>query len=232
MIAMKNPTLLFLLAGLLLSLSSCKKEPSDSVDQDKIWAEYQLIYDNNTKITYARAIFKFSNAAGTVLELKSPATVKCDNDVLTYNPTLGYYEKQYTVFKQTGVFKYTDLDNNNFQNTVNIKDTVGFPASLDTIDKSAAFELSWTGDALEANESVTVWLNGNHEGDSRLFSTNGVGATSIIFPQNQLTQMGTGPGTIAMERLYSPAISQATSAGGLITAKYKPKTRTDLHIVD
>jgi len=43
-----------------------------------------------------------------------------------------------------------------------------------------------------------------------------VGGTSIIFPANQLSMLGLGAfGMLAMERLYSPPITQATSAGGL-----------------
>lgn len=222
-----------LLLTISLSLFSCKKESSDNVNQDKIWAEYQLIYDNNTKITYARAIFKFSSITGTVLELKDPAKVMFNNDLLSYNPTLGYYEKQYTSFVTTGTFKYTDLDNNTFLNTLTITDTVGFPAGLDTIIKSTPFELVWTGAPLKANETITVWLNSNVEGDARLFSTNMVNSTSIIFPVNQLTQLGVGPyGMLAMERLHNPPISQATSAGGLITIKYKPKTITGIQILN
>jgi hypothetical protein len=230
---MKKDIILLFLLGLVFVLPSCKKESSDSVDQDKIWAEYQLIYDNNTKITYARAIFKFSNMAGTVLELVSPAVVKCDNDLLSYNPTFGYYEKQYVGMKNTGTFKYTDLDNNSFQNTLTITDTVGFPASLDTIHKSVPFELTWTGSAIKANETISIWLNSNVEGDARILTSNMVNGTSIIFPANQLTQLGLGPyGMLAMERLYRPAISQATSAGGLITIKYKPKSLTGLMVVN
>jgi hypothetical protein len=226
---MAKNIIFLVLAAYLLTIASCKTETSDSVKQDKIWAEYQLIYDNNTKITYARAVFKFSNAFGTLLELKSPAEVKCDNDVLSFNPTLGYYEKQYTGFKSTGIFRYTDLDNNVFQNSLTIIDTIGFPSGIDTIKKSQAFEIKWVGTALKANETITVWINSNVEGDSRLLSTNMIGSTSIIFPANQLNMLGIGPyGMLAMERLYRPAISQATSAGGLITIKYKPKSLSGL----
>ncbi|HNV96368.1 MAG TPA: hypothetical protein PKG63_07840, partial [Bacteroidales bacterium] len=144
-----------LMFAISITFSSCKKESSENVNQDKIWAEYQLIYDNNTKITYARAIFKFSSITGTILELKDPAKVMFNNDLLSYNPTLGYYEKQYTTFVTSGTFKYTDLDNHTFLNTLTIIDTVGFPAGLDTIIKSTPFELTWTGAPLKANETIT-----------------------------------------------------------------------------
>jgi hypothetical protein len=229
-----SKTLVFsVLVIILFITNSCVKESSETVAQDKIWAEYQLIYDNNTKITYARAIFKFSNITGTLLELESPASIVFDNVALSYNPTLGYYEKQYASFKSTGTFKYTDLDNNVFQNTLTISDTVGFPIGLDTISKLLPYEFIWTGAALKSNETINIWLNSNIEGDARFFSTNMVGSTSIIFPINQISQLGTGPyGVMIMERNYNPTINQATSAGGLITIKYKPKNITGIQITD
>jgi len=48
-----------------------------------------------------------------------------------------------------------------------------------------------------------------------------------------MSQLGVGPyGVLAMERLYNPPISQATSAGGLITIKYKPKNLTGIQILN
>jgi len=78
-----------------------------------------------------------------------------NNDLLTYNPTLGYYEKQHPSFATAGTFKYTDLDNHTFLNTLTITDTVGFPLGLDTIYKSVPFQLVWTGTPLKANETIT-----------------------------------------------------------------------------
>ncbi|MEZ4890835.1 MAG: hypothetical protein R2779_09900 [Crocinitomicaceae bacterium] len=46
---MKN--IFFTSAIALLVLVSCTKETSDNVNQDKIWTEYQLIYNDATHIT-------------------------------------------------------------------------------------------------------------------------------------------------------------------------------------
>jgi len=145
---------------------------------------------------------------------------------------MGYYEKTYTNLVSSGTFKYRDLDSNIFINTVAMHDTIGFPAGLDTIKKSVPLQINWVGSPLVEKETVTAWVNSNIEGDSRLVSTNNVGATNLIFPLNQLTQLGTGPhGTLLMERLYSPAITEATSAGGSVNLKYIPKNKTGLEIV-
>jgi hypothetical protein len=216
----------------LLVLVSCTKETSDNVNQDKIWTEYQLIYNDDTHITSVKAIFKFSNALGTLLELKSPAYVLFNSDTLNYNPTMGYYEKQYTTFVNSGTFTYKDLNNNVFTNAVHLADTVGFPAGLDTISKSTPFQLTWVGAAVKANETITAWLNSNVEGDSRLQATNSIGNTNLIFPLNQLTQLGVGPyGVLLMERLYSTTTMNGTSAGGMINLKYVPKGLSQIEIV-
>ncbi|HNS42392.1 MAG TPA: hypothetical protein PKN22_06505 [Taishania sp.] len=227
---MKN--IFFTSAIALLVLVSCTKETSDNINQDKIWTEYQLIYNDATHITSVKAIFKFSNALGTLLELKSPAYVLFNSDTLNYNPTMGYYEKEYPTFVNSGTFTYKDLDNNVFTNAVHLADTVGFPVGLDTISKSAPFQLTWVGAAVKANETISAWLNSNVEGDSRFQFTNSIGNTNLIFPLNQLTQLGVGPyGVLLMERLYSTTTMNGTSAGGVINLKYVPKGLSQIEIV-
>ena len=108
-------TLFYILfSAFLLVFVSCQRESSEDVNQDKIYTEYSLVYDANTDITYARALFKFSNITGTQLELEAPAEVKFDNDILAFNQTLAYYEKQYVGVKTGGTFTYKDLDNNTY----------------------------------------------------------------------------------------------------------------------
>ncbi|MCO5259440.1 MAG: hypothetical protein M9916_04790 [Crocinitomicaceae bacterium] len=225
---------IFLLSAISLAiLTSCTKETSDNVNQDKIWTEYQLIYNDNTHITSVKAIFKFSNALGTLLELKSPAYVLFNSDTLNYNPVGGWYEKEYTTFVNSGTFKYKDLDNNVFTNSVVLADTIGFPTSgLDTIVKSVPLQITWLGSPVKAKETISAWVNSNVTGDSRLKSTSTIGNTSLIFGTNDLAQLGVGPyGTILMERLYSSDQVNGTSAGGVINLKYIPKNRTSIVVI-
>ncbi|MCO5267965.1 MAG: hypothetical protein M9897_03610 [Brumimicrobium sp.] len=219
---------LFALTTILMF--SCKKETADNVNQDKIWTEYYLEYNNATGITSARAVFKFSNATGTLLELTDSASIKFNGDALTYNAILGYYEKQYPSYVQSGSFTYKDLDHNTFINNISMCDTSNIPV-IDTITKANPYTFTWTGSALGNNERINVWINSNIEGDARLFTTANVGATNIIFPANQISQLGVGPyGTIVMERVWQPATQQTTSAGGIMSSKYIPKKRTGIFI--
>ena len=46
-------------ALITLLFTSCVRESSDSVDQDKIWTKYEIIYDKNEDQTTVRVEFRF-----------------------------------------------------------------------------------------------------------------------------------------------------------------------------
>jgi hypothetical protein len=202
-------------------VSSCARENSDDVNQDRIYCEYELFYNANEDKTYARAIFKFGNALGTLLELSDPSEVKFNGDLLTFKTALAYYEKDYAGFIESGTFEWTDADGNTFSNSISITE-IAYPAVLDTIHRDAAYELFWLGDSLSANHSVILTANGEDEGDAQIFTQTNVNSKSIILPLNQLQQIGQGPGTLWMDRYYKPGLTQQTSAGGVIRAVYRP----------
>jgi len=212
-------TLLALLAFSSTLFFSCTREPSDSVDQDKIYTEYELFYNANEDKTYARATFKFSNALGTKLELADGAEVSFGTDVLSWKPGLAYYEKEYVGFVDSGQFTYVDLDGNTFQNDVLLRE-IGYPVNLDTVSRDSAFDLVWTSSALAADEDVTVTVNGVLEGDAQIFYTNSETATSIILDRDKLGQLGQGSSTFWMDR-RSYATHVGTSAGGFVVGRFR-----------
>ncbi|MCB0596209.1 MAG: hypothetical protein H6557_13150 [Lewinellaceae bacterium] len=215
-------TQLFAFFALLGSLAffSCNSESSDSVNQDRIFTVYELFYNANEDKTYARATFYFSNELGTRLELAGDSKVSFDGDPLTFNPVLAYYEREYAGFRPQGAFEWTDTEGNAFRNTVEIR-PIRFASGIDTIDRSQSYELFWEEGELKANELVVLTINGENEGDARIFSTNDVGATSIILAKNKLSEVGQGPGTVFLERSFIPAIQEAPSAGGRVTGRQR-----------
>lgn len=209
----------------LMFLNACIREESNDVNQDKIHTAYELFYNANEDKTYARAIFKFSNALGTQLQLTSPSEVTFNGDVLTFKNTLAYYEKEYVGMVTTGTFVWTDVNGLAFTNTISIKD-INYPAVLDTIPRNAAYEMFWQGDSLSANERVVLTANGVLEGDAQIFSQDNINAKSIILAKNKLELMGQGQGTLWMDRYYEPVLTEKTSAGGLISGRYRPVNKT------
>ena len=208
-------------AVFLFFTSSCVRETSDNVNQDKIFTEYELFYNANEDKTYARATFRFSNTLGTKLELAEGSEVFFEGDLLTFNEVLAYYEREYAGLVDTGSFEWIDLDGNVFRNAVQINE-IQYPDGIDTIGRTASFEITWTGDELANDELVTVTVNGENEGDAKIFVTNDVGANSIILDLDKLQGVGAGPGKIWMDRSYSPVLQEETSAGGRITGRYRP----------
>ena len=215
---------LFLSSMYLLLNTSCNREESVDVNQDRIYTTYELVYDANQDKTFARAIFQFSNVLGTQLQLTAPSEVRFNNDLLTFKNTLAYYEKEYAGKITTGTFKWTDTDGSVYTNSISLN-SIGFPANLDTIPRDAAYELFWTGDSLSANQTVSLTVNGVLEGDAQYFSQDNINSKSIILSKNQLELLGQGQGHLWMQRQYTPVLTEKTSAGGAITAKYIPVDR-------
>ena len=84
---------------IILNMTSCKREDSDTVNQDTIWTRYELFYDDNESKSYARATFRFSNAAGTKLELSEGAEVRFNDELIPWNNGLAYYEVELPGFQ-------------------------------------------------------------------------------------------------------------------------------------
>lgn len=205
----------------ILFLASCTREASNSVDQDRIFTVYELFYNANEDKTFARATFYFSNELGTRLELAGDSRATFNGDPLTFNAVLAYYEREYAGFVDSGTFDWVDTEGNTYQNTITVN-PIEYAAAIDTIDRSASYELFWEEEPLSEEETVTVTINGENEGDARLFTTNDVGANSIILAKNLLEQVGAGPGTLLLERSFSPPIADAPGAGGRIVGRYRP----------
>lgn len=212
-------TIVFAAIG-LLTLTACQKEPSDSVDQDKIYANYVLEYNGNQDITYARANFHFSNATGTKLELVDPAEITVDGDIIPFKPALAMYEKDYVGVKSSGNFKYIDIDGNEFNNSVTMVDSIAYPSGIDTLSRSQNFELFWDGPSVQQGEVVTVTIFGSGSGDGQIFTQAGVGATSIMLTQNKLQNLGLENAQFHIRRSKNIAAQEVTSAGGNVIARY------------
>jgi hypothetical protein len=216
--------IMVVVAGFISLYTACKSEPSSDVNQDKIYTEYTLYYDGNADKTYARASFKFSNIAGTLLQLDSPSEVTFNGDVLTFNSTLAYYEKEYAGLKSSGTFIWTDLNGTSYTNAITMK-PITFPAVIDSINKDSAFGLTWVGDSLTTDESVTLTAV-DASLSPQIFYQNDLNSQSIILAANQLALLLDGTSTLNFDRYYKPALTSFNTAGGLITGRYRPPQKT------
>jgi hypothetical protein len=208
--------------GLLMGLSGCESELSDTVDQDKIYILYELFYNKNEDKTYARATFQFSNALGTKLQLAGTSEIRFNNDLLTFQPVLAYYEKEYAGQIGSGTFVWRDTNNKTYTNTISGMKSVLLPSPIPVISKTNSTSIVWVGDALGSGERMVVSLNSSLATDLQIFQTNNIGATSVILASNQLQVLPTNQDVTAIIRRYNDvAVTQKTSAGANMFTHYQ-----------
>ncbi|MEL7002277.1 MAG: hypothetical protein AAFN93_06025 [Bacteroidota bacterium] len=201
--------------------TSCESEDSENVNQDRIYALYELFYDVNRDVTFARTTFFFGNATGTKLELSDGATITFNGQSLSFDRTLAYYELRLSGLVTSGTFVYNDLDNNSFTNSVAITTTDFATDQSTVVDKSASYEIVWDGPVLSEGESVTVSIVPNAIAETELFIQNNTGANSIILTPNRLDDIQSTVGALVMDRFTSSEPAQATSAGGEVLGHYR-----------
>ncbi|MDD2634142.1 MAG: hypothetical protein PHW82_01430 [Bacteroidales bacterium] len=204
----------------LIGFSSCERENSSDVNQDRIYVVYEMIYHQSQEITYARASFFFGSVTGTKLELSDPSKVLCNDQQLGFKSALAYYEKEFVGYVDTAGFKFTDADGNEFINNVYIK-AIGISESPDTIVKGSSFSLEFTGEPLAQGEGVYALIDGLLENDNISVYQNTSGASSIIIPANQTSKLSVGTNTIFLMRRNETPAQEKSEAGATCTGIYQ-----------
>jgi hypothetical protein len=216
---MRNTILL--LSVVLIAFSSCERESSADVNQDRIYTIYSLVYEEGQDITYARAWFRFGSATGTLLELAEPSFVECNDQLLGFKNALAYYEKSFAGQVSQATFHWENIDQVAFENTVSIQ-AIAFPESLTEINGDEAYSLEWDGPALGSDDYVAVAINGDFEGDATLHTESTSGSTSIVIPKTALDKLPKNQNaTFWLEYGINPDLDESTEAGGEIYGKYR-----------
>jgi hypothetical protein len=215
----------FALLLCLVIFNSCKKEDSQDVNQDKIYAEYELYYDKASDKTYASAIFKFSNVWGTNLQLTSPSEVKFNNDVIPYDPVFAYYRKEYAGLVTSGTFYFKDTDGTTYTNPVSNADVISFPA-VDTIHNAGSYTFNWVGDSVLSNHWIELYMDGTAQNNAELFIQYTLNSKNFVLAANRLQNLGTGNAISSLTRVRETVAPAVTSAGGKIRGKYHAQNKT------
>lgn len=221
---MRKPFFLVLIAlfSLATTLNSCQKEDSSDVNQDKIYAAYELFYNANTDKTVAIVRLRFGSPTGTLLEATNPASVIFNGDTLPYSAIYSGHAKEYAGMVTSGTFVYTNVNGDVFSNSTPAMTTFSHPSGFDTIVKSQANTYTWVGNSLSAEERVELFLGTWTWGQDAIFYATGNGATNIVMGTNQLAGVAEGGSTLYGDRVHEVAATQVTSEGGVIRTRYRP----------
>lgn len=205
---------------LLVVLTSCNKGDVDQFEQDRIYGSYELYYDTDVGLTYQNATFRLDSSTGIKVQLADDANVYFEGNRLSWVASLGGYQRSDSGIIASGEFEYIDLDGNPFTNSVSIN-LINYPIITDTVDRSEDYVLTWSGDALAANESVRLSVS-DANSDTKIFEVNITGSGSITADSVNLKELAAGASVWSLDRIYSPPISNATPAGGDISGIFRP----------
>ena len=104
-------TFLFTISTLFFLLTSgCLKVDSDTLDQNNIWASYELFYDKEEGKTHATAVFKVENEDGNYVSLSPPSVVTFQGDTLWWSHDWTTYHKEYDGKIESGEFVWTGVE--------------------------------------------------------------------------------------------------------------------------
>jgi hypothetical protein len=228
---MKKIILPILALGLVIT--SCTKEDSSDVNQQKIYTDYEVFYNQNEDKTHVVAKFRFGGATGTVLELSDStnASVSFAGDNLPWDPLYNAHHIEYAGNITTGSFSYTNTDGLTYVNAIPTGESIDFPLGFDTLTKSVAYNYAWAGTALAADQKVNVFVGSWTWGEDALFYTDALGATDIVMGLTQMANLVTGSSTVYMDRATGKAISEGTPEGGRIRYKYRP-TNVNIQVLE
>lgn len=205
----------------VLFFTACKKEASINIDQNRIYSDYNVEYNQATNQTSTVAIFRIDHASGKKIELTYPARVGFNNESLAWHNMGGTYSSSQSGNMLHGSFTYYDVDQNTFINAASNVNSIDVPYGLNSISKGGNFFLPWTGAVLQSGETVKVIINGGSQSSSRTFNATAIGSSYIVIDQNQLNGLVVGTANIQIQREKTTSLQQSNLSGGRITSTYK-----------
>jgi hypothetical protein len=208
-----------------LSLVGCQTEDASTVDQDRIYADYWLYYDDGTDTTTVRASFRLGSSLGTLLRLTGESRVSFEGMPLPLNDALGTHERAIAGFVDGGTFTYVNADGRTFRNTVGRVIPISLPTDLDALERGETSTLTWIGAPSGTNEAVVVGARSDRVLDIQLSTTRTFGATTVTLDAAQLDRLPLGTVYLGLQRFQDFATGDATSVGAHVWSTYAATER-------
>ncbi len=205
----------------VLFLTACKKEASVNIDQNRIYSEYELVYDQESNQTTTSAIFRVDHSSGKKIELVYPSRIGFNGESLAYRKMLGQYDNVRSGNNLQGAFSYFDNDQKEYSNSAGEISPIDIPFGMNSISRSGNFFLPWNGAALQSGETVEVIISGGSQSGSKTFNATAVGSSYIVLDQYKLNNLVAGTATIQITRQKTAGLQSSNLSGGRITSIYK-----------
>lgn len=209
---------LYLLLPLLLATSCAKNvDSADLKDEVPYYQYYEVGYNKTDNSTIAAAMFYVRDKSGAKVELTNGASVRANGlapgtssvDKTRYTWTMtGMPGVDFTLTKNSGSAITNSISRNDIGD---VAFATGFPAN---IKKTEGFVFNWTGDALKANEKLTVSITSYAGVD---IITKSVSSNPVSITAEELKNCPEGEITIGLYRAKEMAVkTEDAGAGGVI----------------
>ena len=224
---MKRTITPLLAISAVLFFSSCKREESINIDQDRIHASYEYVYNADKNTSSTMATFRIDNSGGKKIELTYPARVEFNGEGMVWSFAMGNYQLTQSGTQLGGTFIYRDVNDQTYENSISNVSSIELPFGLTSISQNGNFFLPWTGDAIQAGEIVRVTIKGGAQQGSKTWTLSTAGSGHIMLDENRLKELTVGNADILIEREFSTSLVKGAMAGGRLTSKYSSRV---LHI--
>lgn len=208
-----------------LSLFGCrKKELSSVIDQDSIYMDFYLSYNERFNKTYPNAYFFVDDLRGKRVELSQNSRIfyaGLELEPLTRKSV--QYTGTLTGYVDSSQFVWNDTEGRVFSNTVGIPNPIyAYTQSFGYwFSPFWGYDFYWEGDSVGIHETVEVILEVDQDTSFTLReSTSVAGRRFVHFGRwdTELLMGRTAYVTVIRRRVH--AMQEATGAGGQITSSY------------
>jgi hypothetical protein len=216
---MRTKALLLSMFGIILvSCASNEIGESKDVNQDKIYQDYVIQYEEETEKATIQSQFRFAGQDGTTLVLSAPSSIKINGKAIAVDSNTmkgAYYET--TATEKTYQFLFTDNLGKKYTNDITIQ-PIEFLQKPTAVDSTQ--DLALPINLLKVNNGIVTIESVNS--DSSFFLSQEVNTTtkSIIIPKAVLSKQKSGSVTVKIGLNYSVDLQQKTAEGGIISVEY------------
>ncbi|MFW5767157.1 MAG: hypothetical protein ACOCXO_02200 [Bacteroidota bacterium] len=219
---MKKILFPLLISAFLFSLiysTSCRREDSVNINQDRIYTLYEMEYSANEDQTTGRATFRMGGQYDSKLKLSEGSSIKFNGEEMSFQGVYAYYQDKTDGYTENGTFRFEDLDGNVYNNSASLI-SVEFPETLPDIEKGASYEIEWTGLPLDEGESIKLSVDGPMDSDTKTFTVTATDAQSITLSSTETQTLSAGATILKMERLYETENIETPPVGGKLKTAY------------
>lgn len=223
---MKNYIILVLIT---LLVTSCFKENSNDVNQDRVYGEYEVFFNANDSTTTVSAKFRLGGPEGNPIELEysnnGGAYVTFNNDTLEYDYWKSAHVKEYQGLINSGNFVYVNNDGDAFTNPLPLLGQIDFPAGFDTLYKNVTDTFYWSGLPIGGGHSIKLEIDSWFWGSDAEFVADTMGQSYMIMEPSELSDLNEGDGNAKLYKTVESSVVQGTSEGGVIRNKFRALDR-------